>query len=201
MTGINVSSDQGIVDWNAVKYNPHFRSEYAYIKISEGVDIIDPQRALNSKNAISSGIKIGYYHHASLSSLDVLKDSSDGAEYFMKSVTLLPKADLPPAVCVNSNKMALTKNEMCKWIGNFIKIVQKSYPNIVLYSDPAFLNENLHERHGLGNIPLWIAQYTANVAPHLPAGWSDYFMWEYSIKGRINGISGNVGLNRMKTTL
>ncbi|MEK6882523.1 MAG: glycoside hydrolase family 25 protein [Nanoarchaeota archaeon] len=205
MTGIDVSSNNGIIDWASVKSNPMFNVDFAIIKSDEGVGYNDPQRALNSQNAKHNNIKIGYYHFASLNSLDVVKDATEEANYFMKSMSILPKADLPPVLDIETNKKGLTKNEVLSWINAFIKTIQKSYPMIVLYSYAPFLNENLPPNHNLGNIPLWIAQYPTNyrpdLNPKLPNGWNDYWMWQYSSKGKVNGIKTNVDLNIMKTSL
>ena len=201
MKGIDVSSNNGIIDWGCVAGNPNFKVDFAVIKSCEGVGYNDPQRALNALNAKEAGIKISFYHFASLNSLDVIKDSTAEAEYFMKSMSLLPKADLPPVLDIETNKIGLTKIEVQNWINNFIKIVQKSYPTVVLYSYGPFLNENLPDDHDLGSIPLWLAQYTNAVAPRLPNGWNMHYMWQYSCKGQVAGIKGSVDLNRMKTSL
>ena len=205
MTGIDCSANNGIIDWGMVKSNPSFSCQFVYLKCSEGVGYNDPQRALNSQNAKVAGIKIGYYHFASLNSLDIIKDSTDEANYFMKSMSILPKADLPPVLDIETNKIGLKKEDVLLWINNFIKTMRKSYPTVILYSYKPFLDENLPTGHGLGSIPLWIAQYpnnyTENSHPNLPDGWNDWYMWQYSSKGQIDGIKTNVDLNKIKTSL
>jgi len=43
-------------------------------------------------------------------------------------------------------------------------------------------------------IPLWIAQYRNTLT--LPKGWKSCFLWQYTDKGRIKGISTYVDLNK-----
>ena len=42
----------------------------------------------------------------------------------------------------------------------------------------------------LGNYKIWLAQYAA-----VPTYKGKYNMWQYSSKGKISGIKGNVDLN------
>ena len=58
----------------------------------------------------------------------------------------------------------------------------------MIYSGPAFLNENLPAAHGLGGIPLWLAEYTTASQPSLPRGWNSYAIWQYSGNANVNGI-------------
>lgn len=44
--------------------------------------------------------------------------------------------------------------------------------------------------------PLWFAQYTVSRTPSLPHPWTRYMAWQYSNGGRVDGIAGNVDLNR-----
>ena len=47
--------------------------------------------------------------------------------------------------------------------------------------------------------PLWLAQYpnqyVPGMEPSLPRGWFKWTFWQYSEKGRINGINAGVELN------
>lgn len=42
---------------------------------------------------------------------------------------------------------------------------------------------------------LWLARYS-NVPPVIPKGWDQWFLWQYTDKGRINGISYPVDRNK-----
>ena len=44
--------------------------------------------------------------------------------------------------------------------------------------------------------PLWLAAYVAK-CPAPPAPWSAVTLWQYTSKGRVNGITGDVDMNRL----
>ena len=41
---------------------------------------------------------------------------------------------------------------------------------------------------------LWVASYSTS--PYIPIGWKDYWMWQYTSSGRLNGYAGNLDMNR-----
>lgn len=225
MTGIDVSENNGKIDWALVKQTTNFKVDFAYIKTCEGIGYNDKNRAVNANEAKSNGIKIGYYHFASINSLDVVKDSTAEANYFLQSLSGLPVGDLPPVLDIEKNECyknsvgatvtrkeatnadgtlkpsfkkqpLLTQQQMLLWINTFFNIIKKTYPNYVLYSYTPFLNEHLPTNHGLENVPLWIAAYNNLAAPKLPNGWQKCWLWQNSCTGKINGIHGNVDLNK-----
>lgn len=231
MTGIDISDYNGVIDWAKVKTNSAFTVDYAYIKSCEGINCNEKNTVTYATGAKASGIKIGYYHFASLNTDDEIKDSVEEATYFVNRLSTLPKAEMPPVLDIETNekfiqistgtevkrsiaanadgslksgfikKPRLTPVECLAWIKSFMAVIHKTYPTAVLYSYTPFLDTHLPAGHGLGNLPLWIAQYTSATVPKIPKGWSDYWMWQFSSKGQISGIKGNVDMNRMKTSL
>ncbi len=221
MLGIDVSSNNGKIDWAKVKTNAP-KVNFAYIKASEGVGFIDASCASEAKKA---GMKIGYYHFASLNTHDVTHDATDEANWFTKKLKELPPAALPPVLDIEENpvrytdsakkfvkkEIALDSNEKLKagftivpplspvevmqWIRTFLAVMkQNGFADIVIYSYTPFLNSNLPHGHGFQN-KLWLAQYTKAPAPNLPSGWVNYWLWQYTNQGRINGFAGNVDCN------
>lgn len=57
--GIDVSDWQGYIDYAQVKENG---IEVVYIKSSQGNNIKDPYFDINYENAKSNGLKVGFYH-------------------------------------------------------------------------------------------------------------------------------------------
>lgn len=197
MTGIDVSINNGTIDWSKVPATPGFKVDFTYIKANEGIGFDDKKDLFNAQNAKRYGIKVGYYHFASLNNVDVVADATAEANYFLKSLKTLPENDMPPVLDIETNKSDLTDEKVHQWIKTFVNLV----PKCVLYSYTPFLNEHLPIEHSLGTLPLWIARYTTELTPKLPVGWKDYWMWQYSNQGKISGINGNVDLNKMKTSL
>lgn len=195
MNGIDVSHNNGIINWDKVAANPT-KIDFAYIKVSEGVNCTDASFMFNAKEAKRVGIKIGYYHFATLNVTNDVADAKSEVDDFTNILKAAPKADLPPVLDIETNKVCLDKPHVLEWINSFYAEMKAvGYPNTILYSYTPFLDGNLPANHGLGNIPLWLAGYVPAGSLKLPQGWSKYTIWQYSSKGTITGINGSVDLN------
>lgn len=197
---IDVSKYQGKIDWLRVKHNNAI--EGVYIKATEGVGYIDPNFKMNVIGANSVNLPIGFYHFASLNSKDVITDSTAEAKAFY-SATKGYATGLPYVLDIEKNALNLTPAEVLKWIQNFVLVLQElGIHEVVLYSYTPFLNTYLPKNHGLGDVmKLWIAQYTNSTpAPKLPNGWKNYWLWQYTSDGLVDGITGHVDLNKKPTT-
>ncbi len=195
MDGIDVSANNGVIDWSQVVKNTTVN--FAFIKASEGVGYTDPKFLVNATKAKEAGLKIGYYHFASLNTTNDIADAKAEADYFISVIKKAPPADLPLILDLETNKVGLDKIHVLEWINAFFNELKLAgYTNYAIYSYTPFLNENLNSNHSLGNIPLWIAQYSNSPIPKLPVGWSNYWIHQYSAKGNVCGIKGNVDLNR-----
>lgn len=192
---VDVSHYQGNIDWKKLKTAG---VEVAFLKTTQGIGYKDPDVVEDSKLAKASGVKIGYYHFASLNDPDEVKDAQNEAKYFVDIIKTLPKPDMPLILDIEENKLKISKPEVLAWIKAFFQQLQiLGYSDYALYSYAPFLNENLPENHGLGTIKLWLAAYT--VKPILPKGWSSFWLWQFSQKGKVDGIKGNVDLSRKIT--
>jgi LysM repeat protein len=74
----------------------------------------------------------------------------------------------------------------------------------IIYSGQYFLQDYFSEAGGgppawAKDYPLWLAQYpniyVEGAQPTLPRGWFKWTFWQYSDKGRVNGINAKVDLN------
>lgn len=195
MFGIDVSHWQGQIDWAKVAKNVP-KVDFAIIKATTGIGSSDPKVSRNAAEAKKYGIKVGYYHFCSLNDQDEVNDATNEAKWFIKVVKTLPPPDLPLVLDFeHAPTVALTKLKMVNWIKTFFTTLRTNgYPNYVLYSYKPFLDQHLPPNHGLGDIPLWIAQYRPTLT--LPNGWTKYWLWQYSDKGTVQGIIGNVDVNK-----
>lgn len=200
MNIIDVSHHNGKINWLTVasQITP-FKIDGAIIKVSTGVGSYDPRAVFNAIEAKKAGLKIGYYHYCSLNEEDEFKDSTDEANSFIKVLKILPKSDLGVVLDIEDPKaypgVNLDPQEVLIWIKNFFAVLDANgYKNYILYSFAPFLNSKLPLNHGLGNIPLWIAQFRTTLT--FPRGWNSYWLWQYTDVGRVKGIVGNVDLNK-----
>lgn len=194
MNIIDISHNNGIIDWNKVVEDP-FNVEGVYFKTTQGIDFTDPLVKKNSALAKALGLKIGYYHFASLNNHNVLQDSYEEASYFASMLKDLYAPELPLVLDIETNKSNIPKKDVEKWVINFFAILStKGWSDVALYSYTPFLNSNLPINHKLGNIKLWIAEYSSSL--HLPNGWNKQYLWQYSDKGKIAGIATSIDLNK-----
>jgi lysozyme len=201
MNGIDVSHNNGHIDWKRVASNPT-KIDFAFIKSSEGVGYTDPSFLTNANEAKQNGIKTGYYHFASLNTNNSIADAKSEADYFISNLKKAPKSDLPLILDIETNKVALNKPKVLGWINSFFSEMRSAgYDNTALYSYKPFLDANLPLNHGLGTTRLWLAAYVNLSQPKLPKGWNDYWIWQYSCKGRVDGINGNVDMNKTKASI
>jgi len=195
MNGIDVSHNNGTIDWTKVAANPT-KIDFAFIKASEGVGYTDPMFKTNANGAKNAGIRVGYYHFASLNTLNNVPDAKAEADYFMSLLKTVPAADLPYVLDIETNKVGLDPAHVQEWINTFFAEMKAGgYGNTILYSYTPFLDSNLPHPHNLGNVRLWIAAYVSAPSPKLPQGWTQYYIWQKSSTGSVSGINGNVDMN------
>ena len=190
---IDVSKWQGQIDWPKVKtQNPAIKG--VYIKATEGIGYVDPFMSKNATAALKSGFSIGFYHFASLNKQDVVSDAITEAKAFLKAISQF-HCQLPPVLDLETNAAKLSPAKCLEWIKAFFQELQRNGINdFVLYSYTPFLNANLPKGHNLGGVKLWIAAYAPKAI--IPNGWNGYWLWQYSSKGKVQGIKGNVDLNK-----
>lgn len=188
---IDVSHHNGRIKWLTVSKNV----DQAFIKATEGSTYADPMFIKNAIAAHTAGIKIGYYHFATLNTHDVINDAKREANWFLYNISLAPINNLPLVLDIETNKIGASKKEVLTFIHHFIlRLINADYIDFMIYSYTSFLNDNLPKDHDLGKYKLWLADYNE---PHfVPVGWDRITLLQYTDKGKVNGITGNVDLNR-----
>lgn len=195
--GIDISSYQGNVIWESVRS----QVDFVIIKATQGVGETDPNLTENANGASKVNIPLTFYHFATLNKVDVVSDATAEANYFLSKIKTLPKPSLPLALDIETNTSSIKPNDVVTYINTFIGVLKSAgYDDVAIYSSPSFLNSNLPKGHGLGKYKLWIAEYTNAPKPIIPDGWADYWCWQHSETGKIDGIVGNVDLNTMNET-
>ncbi len=195
--GIDVSHHNGTINWMKVKQAEPAIS-FAYLKATQGVGYKDPAVTTNANGVKAAGIRFGYYHFASLNNLsDIAKDATNEAEWFDATIKTLPAPSLIPVLDIETNEKQLNTQQVQLWINSFLKRMNElGYQNMLLYSYKPFFDDNLPANHPFGTIPLWLAQYRNVAAPSIPHGWTNYTVWQYTAKGKVNGINGDCDMNK-----
>ena len=182
--GIDISHYQGQVFWEVIGENS--KMAYVYIKASEGGDRIDPRYERNIQLAHQYGLKVGSYHF--------FRPKTNLAKQLENFMTQCRPGDqdLIPMIDVET-KSGLPTSEFRDSLTKFITLVEEAYKQKpLIYTFTNFYNA--HMQGAIDGYPLMIAQYNA-VEPELKDG-RDITMWQYTGKGRINGINGFVDKSR-----
>lgn len=189
LKGIDVSHWQGEIKWNLVKDDG---ISFAYIKSTEGVDYIDPKFSTNLQEAKKAGLFVGAYHFCTPSSL---KDAQDEAMHFNNVILKhggIEMLDLPPVIDIEKNQ-GLNKKQISEIVEAWMDIVkQKTQTQPIIYSYTYFIKDFLDQR--LNTIPLWLAHYDPKQPP-FPLPWQSWVFFQFTDKGKVDGINGNVDLN------
>lgn len=180
--GIDVSSWQGNINYYKVAESG---VKIVYIKSSEGFTFIDPYFNQNYANAKSAGLKVGFYHYVTATSISGAISQAD----FFSSVIAGKISDCKLAMDFESfhgldnysiNQIALAfMNELRKDTGKDVVIYSNSY------------NAKYTFDSTVSNYPLWVAQYQVS-SPSINGNWNNWIGWQYTDQGEIDGISGYV---------
>ena len=182
--GIDLSHYQGQVFWETVGDNT--KMQYVYLKATEGGDRIDDKYAQNIELAHRYGLKVGSYHFFRPKS-----ELKKQLENFMAQCRPGDQ-DLIPMIDVESTG-GLSDEQFCDSLIRFLEMVGHAYRQKPL----VYTGRNFYNKHLIGQIddyPLMVAMY-ANEPPVL-ADDRDYLIWQYTAKGRINGINTYVDKSR-----
>jgi lysozyme len=193
--GIDVSSNQGAVDWATVAAAG---ISFAIARATLGGHDTDSQFAANRVEAGNAGLFHGAYHF-----FWPLTPWQDQADNFLKAVGASQSGDLPPAVDLEE---AFPKNDpghdvwndvpsdqRLAMIQGWLQAVQDGLGMTpMIYTRQNFIENLLGEDvQQLVNYPLWIAHYEVE-QPSIPAAWGAWKYWQYTESGNLPGVNGNV---------
>ena len=182
--GIDLSHFQGEVFWEHVGDNS--KMAYVYLKATEGGDRIDKMYERNIVLAHRYGLKVGSYHYYRPKT-----EQRKQLENFMTQC-LPGEQDLIPMIDVETTG-GLPTEEFCDSLMKFLQMVEQAYrQKPLLYTFTNFYNRHLCGK--LDAYPLMIAQYTERL-PQL-ADDRDITLWQYTSKGRLEGVNGYVDKSR-----
>lgn len=195
--GVDVSHWQGEIDWKKVKASG---IDFVMIKLggsdgSKGSYYVDECFETNYKKAKAAGVSVGAYWFVGSKFLT----SSEAKKQALYVLDKLKGKyfDYPIVVDVEttakSNKEAATVATIV-----FCDTLEESgYYAMVYASDVSGFKERLNKDR-LKRFDKWVARYSSKNSPTVtkaPEYVSDYGIWQYTSKGKVDGISGNVDLD------
>jgi GH25 family lysozyme M1 (1,4-beta-N-acetylmuramidase) len=195
--GIDVSYWNAGIDWPKVRAAGQ---RYVFAKATEGDFYADPTFDDNWRGAKTAGLLRGAYHFFR-SNVDAKKQATKFIDY-VKSMN--DNGELPPVLDLETND-GQTKEKVIARAKTWLDLVEAAFnKKPIIYSGQYFLQDYFSEAGGgppawAKEYPLWLAQYPNSYVegsqPTLPRGWFKWTFWQYSDKGRVNGINARVDLN------
>lgn len=186
--GIDVSEFQGNIDWAKVKKDG---IEFAILKLGNIYDYDtnykDSKFDTNYKNAKAQGIKVGAYIYNYCNTVDTLKK---GIEWALEKLGN-KKLDLPIYLDMEDKDIqGETKATLTNQCNEFAKMIEAAGYRAGVYANLNWLENELNPDDFDKDISVWVAQYNNECQYE-----GKYDIWQYSSKGDVNGISGNVDMN------
>lgn len=187
--GIDVSVHQGKIDWNKLKRI----IDFAILRCGFGNDIAkqdDVQFATNITKCKDLGIPYAVYLY-SYATTEAMIDSE------IAHALRLIGDNKPFCVYIDmedSSTVSLGKSRLTAFAKRFCEGVKAKGFKVGVYANYNWFTNYLDvaELHKSG-YSIWCAKYSDN-KPNIAA---PYDIWQYSSKGKVDGINGNVDMNYM----
>ena len=186
--GIDVSKWQGEIDWKKVKESG---VEFAMLRAGYGQGVVDPTFAKNAKACNELGIDVGvYWFSYACNKSQAIKE----AEFCLAAIKNV-KVTYP--VCFDfeydsanyakSKGVSVTKAFVTQLADAFLNRIEEGGYYAANYQNLDY-SKNYFDEKVMKRYDVWYARYTD--APDRKCG-----LWQYSNKGKVDGISGNVDLD------
>lgn len=201
--GIDVSDNQGYIDWAKVKAAG---VEFAILRSVRRSGNVDKQLASNIKGCRENGIPFDFYKYMyALTERDAIREAKEVITALAQSGIKASKNTVIWADVEDASQMELSTAELTKVVQAFKDTVKEAGFSFGLYMgkynyEKGELAASLFDDH------VWIARYykgydvmqfgempNESYAPVAKSGalWG----WQYTSSGRVDGINGNVDLD------
>lgn len=190
--GIDVSKWNGNINWTEVK-----NSGVSYVIIrcgyrgsSTGVLVQDPTFKKNIQGATAAGLKVGiYFFSQAVNEVEAVEEAS-------MTLSLIKgyKISYPVFIDIEGSGGRgdlIDKNTRTNVANAFCQTMQNGGYTAGIYANKNWFETKMNTS-SLTKYKLWLAQYAAE--PTYKA--TKYDMWQYTSKGSVKGISGNVDMNK-----
>ncbi len=189
--GIDVSKWNGDVDWAKVAASG---VEFAIIRAgyrgsSSGKIVADPKFYQNIEGALSNGIEVGvYFYSQAITKQEAVQEAAWVCE-------LIKNYNITYPVAYDLEEVTKGRIKNCSYeqfninAVAFLEYVESKGYTGSLYSCKSYLGD-VWQLSLYDNYHIWLAHYTSQTSYT-----GRYDMWQYTDKGKVNGISTSVDLN------
>lgn len=190
--GIDVSKWNGVIDWDRVR---GAGVEFAIVRAGyrgsvTGSLVEDPYFVANMRGAATSGVPVGvYFFTQAVNEVEAVEEAS-------AVIRLVREYNLDYPIFIDTEGAGgngradgldpETRTLVCE---AFCRTIENAGYRAGVYASRNWYNNNLYTDR-LDNYFIWLAEYRS-----VPIYQGYYQMWQYTSKGEIDGISGNVDMN------
>ena len=189
--GIDVAQWQGNIDWSKVK------KDFAILKVTKKDNSIEPKFLENYKGATANGIPVGVYRYVYAKNTTQAKAEADAIVKALLGLQITCGVWLDME---DASIKKLGKNTLTNIINVMANTIKASGLNVGIYCNRDWFLNVLDGSRLAKTYPFWIARYpskdtgTFNANSTLsPKAYAK--AWQYSSKGKVNGITGDVDLD------
>ncbi len=205
--GIDVSSYQhpggASINWRAVARAGY---RFAFITATEGTYYVNPYFKADAAAAKAAGLLVATYHFANPANSGG-KAQADYAishgDYQSDGRTLRMILDIERDPYLAGTCYGLNPGQMVSWISAFmIQAHRRTRLWPVINTQPAWWNKCTGDSTAFAADQLWVQDHRrGDTRPRLPSGWTSWAYWQYSITGRVPGVTGDTDLNELNPAL
>jgi GH25 family lysozyme M1 (1,4-beta-N-acetylmuramidase) len=194
--GVDVSSNNGDVNWGAVR---RAGIDFAFVKVTEGLTYEDPTYTKARVDALrKAGLRFGVYHFARPQPGHAAKDEAARFINRAKSAGWGRRGDLRPVLDIEWCS-GLGTAQLQKWIKDFCGEVKRRVGvDPIIYTGLWFWGPRVGNPSGNAwkQYPLWLAAYVKDPTNYTPRAWSAPSIWQYTDKGRVAGVNGSCDISQ-----
>ena len=189
--GIDVSKYQGNIDWGAVAASG---INFAIIRVgyrgsASGALVQDPNFKKNISGATKAGIKVGlYFFTQAVNEAEAVEEASMAMSLASGYKVTYP-IFIDTESASNGRANGLSKSARTAVVKAFCQTVRNGGYKAGVYASKSWYANQLNAS-ALNGYCIWVAQYNSSCTYS-----GKYDMWQYSSKGRVSGIKGNVDMN------
>lgn len=192
--GIDVSKHQGKIDWQKVKADG---VDFAILRVAyrgygkEGRLVEDECFEQNIQGALAAGIKVGVYLYSqAITEEELLEEANLVLEKIAPYQVECPVVfDVEKVSNANGRMNGITVEERTRLTRLFCETIENAGYRPMIYHNME-MGAMLLDLEALEPYDKWFAYYNKDM--YYPY---QYKVWQYSDKGQVNGINGNVDLN------
>lgn len=191
--GIDVSKWNGDIDWDKVR---NAGVEFAIIRAGyrgsvTGSLVEDPYFAANIKGATASGLPVGvYFFTQAVNEVEAVEEASAVLqlvrEYKLEYPIFIDTEGAGGSGRADGLDVE-TRTLVCE---AFCRTIENAGYSAGVYASRNWYNNNLHTGRLDNDYHIWLAEYRS-----VPLYQGYYQVWQYTSKGHVDGIEGNVDMD------